>query len=237
MMVAEATGMDPESLDERFIATILPTFRSYKAIVGYTCLPGTTVSCPIYAFGGSADRIVDYESVLAWADFTTSQFSSRVFPGDHFYVSQNAAISPKRSRQRSPAAAAEVSESAEPFSLFSGRADRPPLLLRIANPRCQPHIGLARTDSFPSTPRCGGALTTVQHCPWSLIGVGPVAADGATGDRRAVLPASCQPPHNYFMVRQRHDQLLRTCTDQGVPTSLCHQSTSLICTNSGRCHQ
>jgi surfactin synthase thioesterase subunit len=89
-MVAEATGMNPELLDERFVATILSTFRSYKAIVGYRCPAGATVSCPIYALVGSEDGIAPPESVLEWADLTTSQFSVRVFPGDHFYVSQNA---------------------------------------------------------------------------------------------------------------------------------------------------
>jgi surfactin synthase thioesterase subunit len=88
-MVSDVTGTSPEFLDEQFVATILPTLRSYRAIVDYDCPAGTTLSCPIYAFAGADDDVVDYDSVLAWSDLTSSDFSVRVFPGGHFYVTEN----------------------------------------------------------------------------------------------------------------------------------------------------
>lgn len=89
-MLAEVTDAGPGFLDEQFVATIVPTMRSYKAIANYTSPTGAAVSCPIYAFAGADDSIVDHESVLAWSDFTTSEFAARVFPGDHFFLTQNA---------------------------------------------------------------------------------------------------------------------------------------------------
>ncbi|MCW2626262.1 MAG: Thioesterase, partial [Mycobacterium sp.] len=32
---------------------------------------------------------VNYDSVLAWSDFTTSEFAVRVVPGEHFYVTED----------------------------------------------------------------------------------------------------------------------------------------------------
>ncbi len=88
-MVTDLTGTAPGFLDEKFVAAILPTLRSYRAIVDYTCSADVKVSCPIYAYAGSDDGVVDYQSVPAWSERTTSEFSVRVFPGDHFYVTQN----------------------------------------------------------------------------------------------------------------------------------------------------
>jgi surfactin synthase thioesterase subunit len=89
-LVAEVTDVSPELLtDEAFVATMLPTLQSVRAIAGYTRPPEITVSCPIHAFVGDNDIIVAYDNMSAWRDRTTEVFSARVFPGDHFYLNSH----------------------------------------------------------------------------------------------------------------------------------------------------
>lgn len=89
-LVAQVTDTNPELLaNEEFVATVLPTLQSVRAIAGYTRPPEVTVSCPIYAFVGDNDIIVAYENAAAWCDRTTEEFAIRVFPGDHFYLNNN----------------------------------------------------------------------------------------------------------------------------------------------------
>jgi surfactin synthase thioesterase subunit len=85
-MVNEMTGSSGQFVDGRFGETVLRTLRNYGAITGYTCPPGTTVACPIYAYAAADDNAVSYKSVEAWSGFTVSQFAVRVVAGDHFYV-------------------------------------------------------------------------------------------------------------------------------------------------------
>ncbi|MGV0742693.1 thioesterase II family protein [Mycolicibacterium sp. XJ870] len=90
-MVADMTGTDSDFLGDRFGSTILRTLRNYGAITEYDCPPGTTVSCPIYAYAAADDTAVSYDSVAQWSNFTTSEFAIRVLPGDHFYVTSDVA--------------------------------------------------------------------------------------------------------------------------------------------------
>lgn len=88
--VSEMTGVNPEFLaDEEFASRILPTLRGFKAITNYECPPEATVSCPISAYLGDDDEIATVEKAQPWAERTTSEFSLRVFPGHHFYVSDH----------------------------------------------------------------------------------------------------------------------------------------------------
>jgi surfactin synthase thioesterase subunit len=88
--VSEMTGAKPELLeDDEFAAKILPTLRGLKAISKYDCAPDATVSCPIFAFLGDDDDVATYEKVVPWSQRTTSEFAIRVFPGHHFYLSEN----------------------------------------------------------------------------------------------------------------------------------------------------
>jgi surfactin synthase thioesterase subunit len=88
-MLAEVTDTHAGFLDEQFVATILPTVRSYKAIADYTSPTGAAVSCPIYAFAGDDDPIVDHDSVRGWSEFTMSEFAVRTFPGGHFFLTEH----------------------------------------------------------------------------------------------------------------------------------------------------
>jgi surfactin synthase thioesterase subunit len=90
--VSEMTGVNPEFLEnEEFAARILPTLRGLKAIANYECPPDAAVSCPIFAFFGDNDEVATPEKVAPWSERTTSEFSSRVFTGHHFYLNDHLA--------------------------------------------------------------------------------------------------------------------------------------------------
>jgi surfactin synthase thioesterase subunit len=90
--VSEMTGVNPEFLEnEEFAASILPTLRGLKAISKYDCPPDEKLSCPISAFLGDDDEVATYEKVVPWSDRTTSEFSLKVFPGHHFYLTDHIA--------------------------------------------------------------------------------------------------------------------------------------------------
>jgi surfactin synthase thioesterase subunit len=87
----ELSGTDPKVLGNKdFVDMILPSLRGYYgSIAGYTCGPDATVSCPIYAFMGTDDRLAPYDNVCAWSAHTTSDFAVRVFEGSHFYFADH----------------------------------------------------------------------------------------------------------------------------------------------------
>jgi surfactin synthase thioesterase subunit len=88
--VSQMTGVNPEFLEnEEFAAKILPTLRGLKAISKYDCPAEATVSCPISAFLGDDDEVATYQKVLPWSQRTTAEFSARVFPGHHFYLTDH----------------------------------------------------------------------------------------------------------------------------------------------------
>ncbi len=88
--VSQMTGVNPEFLEnEEFAANILPTLRGLKAISKYDCPPDATVSCPVFAFLGDDDEVATQEKVSPWSERTTSEFSLRVFPGHHFYLTDH----------------------------------------------------------------------------------------------------------------------------------------------------
>lgn len=88
--VSEMTGANPEFLqDAEFAAKILPTLRGFKAIADYECAPDARVSCPIYAFLGDNDDVATPEKVAGWSERTTAEFTSRVFTGHHFYLTDH----------------------------------------------------------------------------------------------------------------------------------------------------
>lgn len=85
-MVNQMTGSGGSMIEGQFGETILRTLRNYGAITAYTCPPGTTLGCPIYAYAAADDAAVSYDSIAAWEGFTTSDFAVKTVQGDHFYV-------------------------------------------------------------------------------------------------------------------------------------------------------
>jgi surfactin synthase thioesterase subunit len=88
-MVAAMTGTDSGFVGGQFGATVLKTLRNYGAITSYTCPPGTTLSCPIYAYAAADDAAVSHDSMRAWSEFTTADFFLRTVAGDHFYITEH----------------------------------------------------------------------------------------------------------------------------------------------------
>jgi surfactin synthase thioesterase subunit len=85
--LARLSGTDPAVLaDETLMELILPAMRAdYTALAGYRHLPGPPLTCPVMALLGDADPEVSPSQAGLWADYTTSTFAMRVFPGNHFY--------------------------------------------------------------------------------------------------------------------------------------------------------
>jgi surfactin synthase thioesterase subunit len=86
--VAALSGTDPRVFAEPELrAMILPALRAdYRAIETYTYRPGPPLRCPILALTGGADPRVSVEEAGRWRDYTTGQFDLEIFPGGHFYL-------------------------------------------------------------------------------------------------------------------------------------------------------
>ncbi|MEV4411512.1 alpha/beta fold hydrolase [Catellatospora sp. NPDC049609] len=51
----------------------------------YAYRPGPALRCPIDAFVGTEDPVVDADEVRAWREHTAAAFRVHTFPGDHFF--------------------------------------------------------------------------------------------------------------------------------------------------------
>jgi surfactin synthase thioesterase subunit len=86
--VARLKGIPPEVLGEpELLGMLLPTLRAdYELAETYQPLAGGGLDCPVVAYVAASDPAVQYSEMLAWQEVTTSDFSIRVFRGDHFYL-------------------------------------------------------------------------------------------------------------------------------------------------------
>ncbi|MFD5450901.1 thioesterase II family protein [Streptomyces sp. NPDC127100] len=80
-------GTDPEVLaDPELWHLVEPVIRADLIMSDhYTHRQAEPLSCPVVAYGSKEDVDLDGESLEAWRARTTGPFTSRVFPGDHFY--------------------------------------------------------------------------------------------------------------------------------------------------------
>lgn len=79
----------PEELLEHteLIRLLLPTLRAdFSICETYTYRNGSLLNCPITAFAGLQDRRLYRSDLKAWAMQTSSAFSTKMFPGDHFFL-------------------------------------------------------------------------------------------------------------------------------------------------------
>jgi selenocysteine lyase/cysteine desulfurase/surfactin synthase thioesterase subunit len=76
---------DPE-LTELFLPILRADF-SLCELYGYR--PGPPLPCPISAFGGQADPLVDRGHLEGWRQHTTAGFALRTFPGGHFFIREH----------------------------------------------------------------------------------------------------------------------------------------------------
>lgn len=66
---------------------LLPPLRSdYRLDEAYQAAPGPPLPCPVTTLLGADDSEVAVEQARPWADYTAASFSLRVFPGGHFYL-------------------------------------------------------------------------------------------------------------------------------------------------------
>ena len=73
---------DPELMD-----LLIPTLRAdFEASYMYMYYPRSPLRCPITALGGIHDLKVGLADLEAWREHTTSSFSLRMVPGDHFFI-------------------------------------------------------------------------------------------------------------------------------------------------------
>ncbi len=72
---------------EELMELFLPILRADLALnETYTYADDTPLNCPISVFGGQDDALATPDSLAAWRDHTSSNFSLRIFPGDHFFL-------------------------------------------------------------------------------------------------------------------------------------------------------
>ncbi|MBT6276070.1 MAG: thioesterase [Chromatiales bacterium] len=81
-------GIPPQVLEnEELLALVLPALRADLTLIEtYVCREVEPLSCPLLAYAGVDDQRVTPEKLERWQEMTTGEFSSRLFPGDHFYL-------------------------------------------------------------------------------------------------------------------------------------------------------
>lgn len=84
-------GTDPRVLeDDELVASMLTMIRSdYKAAETHAYTPGPRLDCPITTLVGDADPHASTSEASTWTDQSTAAFDMQVFPGGHFYLTDN----------------------------------------------------------------------------------------------------------------------------------------------------
>jgi surfactin synthase thioesterase subunit len=76
--------------DDEILRMALPAIRGdYRAIETYTCPPDRTITCPITALTGDSDPKTTEAEARAWSRHTEAEFTLRVFPGGHFFLTEH----------------------------------------------------------------------------------------------------------------------------------------------------
>ena len=83
-------GMSEQLLEnQELMRMLLPILRAdFCVCETYAFQTGRPVSCPISVLGGVADQYLERQRLEAWGEQTRASCTVRLFPGDHFYVSQ-----------------------------------------------------------------------------------------------------------------------------------------------------
>jgi medium-chain acyl-[acyl-carrier-protein] hydrolase len=87
-------GTSKEVLEHPELMSVLsPILRADLEICEtYGYEPRPPLDCPITAFGGLQDEDISREQLEGWRDYTTSSFTVRMFPGNHFFLHQSAPV-------------------------------------------------------------------------------------------------------------------------------------------------
>lgn len=82
---ASSTVLDEPELRD----LVLPAIRAdYRLLGTYHPTLDAVTSAPITAYVGADDPDIDEEHIRGWSEHTTGGFTHRVFPGDHFYLTE-----------------------------------------------------------------------------------------------------------------------------------------------------
>ena len=81
-------GVAPKVLDTpELLQLALPPLRADTRLYrNYVYPEGDPLPVPIYAFGGDADPNVNPDHIGGWREQTSTAFTSRIFPGGHFFI-------------------------------------------------------------------------------------------------------------------------------------------------------
>jgi medium-chain acyl-[acyl-carrier-protein] hydrolase len=92
-------GTPAEVLEnDELMALLLPTLRADFALLEtYRYRPQPALNCPITAFWGEQDTIVNSVEVAAWQSYTQGRFQLEMFSGDHFFIHHPSVIEKVRS--------------------------------------------------------------------------------------------------------------------------------------------
>ncbi len=73
--------------NRELLAHFLPTLRAdLRLLESHQHRAGAPLSCPITAFGGVDDPMVDESALRAWSRLTTGAFDLQMYSGGHFYL-------------------------------------------------------------------------------------------------------------------------------------------------------
>ncbi|MFD6043854.1 thioesterase II family protein [Streptomyces koyangensis] len=91
--VRRLSGTASELLgDEELMRAAIPALRAdYKAAETYRCAPDVTVGCPVTVLTGDNDPKTTLDEAKAWGRHTTGALDLQVFPGGHFFISDQSA--------------------------------------------------------------------------------------------------------------------------------------------------
>jgi medium-chain acyl-[acyl-carrier-protein] hydrolase len=83
-------GTPAAALDEpELMRLLLPMVRAdFRVCDTYVYRPEPPLACPISAFGGLHDPVVNQAELEGWREQTTAAFRLRMLPGGHFYPSE-----------------------------------------------------------------------------------------------------------------------------------------------------
>lgn len=86
--ISRLNGTPKEVLENaELMRLFLPIIRADFALIdSYVYDPQPALDCPIDTFGGLQDREVSYNSLAAWQEQTTADFSLQMMDGDHFFI-------------------------------------------------------------------------------------------------------------------------------------------------------
>jgi medium-chain acyl-[acyl-carrier-protein] hydrolase len=84
----ELNGIPQEVLqNQEMLKLYLPTLRAdFEMIETYQYTPGEPLELPVCVFGGLDDERVSRERLESWRTLTNAKFTSRYFPGNHFFI-------------------------------------------------------------------------------------------------------------------------------------------------------